>query len=289
MEIGRVSEALEMYPALRRTARGMMAGTTKEDAVAEAVKLNWRGFGVSLEFVGDVPADEREAGEAANEHLRLIGMLGVAGRSATIALDPARVGLKLGREVASRQLDRLLGEAAIYGLSIVIGAEADDHADDALELYRNASERYASASVGIALHADRERTASDLAEIGPCPGRIKIVQGSRRGDGQGNSDGPKEKVLELIGTAASSGRPVTIASHDESLLREAGKRGVFARPNAEAELPYGIRSDLAEKLMREGVRTRIQLPYGTEWHLFLSRRLSEAALGPDSVIAGFRS
>src|SRR5438477_551136 len=69
-----------------------------------------------------------------------------------------------------------------------------------------------------------------------------------------------------------------IATHDDRLI-EATKR--FAREREitpdrfEFQMLYGIRRDLQDRLLREGYRVRIYVPYGTEWYPYLMRRLAE--------------
>jgi proline dehydrogenase len=69
-----------------------------------------------------------------------------------------------------------------------------------------------------------------------------------------------------------------IATHDEQLI-EATKQ--FARQREigadrfEFQMLYGIRRDLQDRLLREGYRVRIYVPYGTEWYPYLMRRLAE--------------
>jgi len=69
-----------------------------------------------------------------------------------------------------------------------------------------------------------------------------------------------------------------IATHDDRLI-EATKQ--FAREHEvspdrfEFQMLYGIRRDLQHRLLREGYRVRIYVPYGTEWYPYLMRRLAE--------------
>ena len=43
----------------------------------------------------------------------------------------------------------------------------------------------------------------------------------------------------------------------------------------EFQLLYGIRRDLQQRLVSEGYRVRIYLPYGAEWYGYFMRRLAE--------------
>jgi proline dehydrogenase len=69
-----------------------------------------------------------------------------------------------------------------------------------------------------------------------------------------------------------------IATHDERIVRET--KG-FARDNQiaasrfEFQMLYGVRRDLQDKLVREGYRMRVYVPFGTQWYPYLMRRLAE--------------
>jgi proline dehydrogenase len=38
---------------------------------------------------------------------------------------------------------------------------------------------------------------------------------------------------------------------------------------------YGVRRDLQKKLVAEGYRVRVYVPFGTEWYPYFMRRLAE--------------
>jgi proline dehydrogenase len=69
-----------------------------------------------------------------------------------------------------------------------------------------------------------------------------------------------------------------IATHDERMIRETKR---FARENKiessrfEFQMLYGVRRDLQDKLVREGYRMRVYVPFGTQWYPYLMRRLAE--------------
>jgi proline dehydrogenase len=69
-----------------------------------------------------------------------------------------------------------------------------------------------------------------------------------------------------------------IATHDERMVRETKR---FATDNDiksdrfEFQMLYGVRRDLQHKLVREGYRMRVYVPFGTQWYPYLMRRLAE--------------
>jgi proline dehydrogenase len=43
----------------------------------------------------------------------------------------------------------------------------------------------------------------------------------------------------------------------------------------EFQMLYGVRRDLQTKLVKDGWRCRVYIPFGTEWYPYLMRRLAE--------------
>jgi proline dehydrogenase len=69
-----------------------------------------------------------------------------------------------------------------------------------------------------------------------------------------------------------------IATHDEALIAEArrfAKERQLPADRYEFQMLYGVRRDLQERLVRDGYRMRVYVPFGTQWYPYLMRRLAE--------------
>ena len=51
----------------------------------------------------------------------------------------------------------------------------------------------------------------------------------------------------------------------------------FDKASFEFQMLYGIRRDLQEKLVKEGYRMRVYIPFGPEWYPLLHAPVSRAA------------
>jgi proline dehydrogenase len=49
----------------------------------------------------------------------------------------------------------------------------------------------------------------------------------------------------------------------------------IGRDAFEFQMLYGIRTDLQQRLVREGYRLRVYIPFGTDWFPYFMRRLAE--------------
>jgi proline dehydrogenase len=69
-----------------------------------------------------------------------------------------------------------------------------------------------------------------------------------------------------------------IATHDPQMIDATIKFATqekIASDKFEFQMLYGIRRDLQQRLVREGWRMRVYIPFGTEWYPYLMRRLAE--------------
>jgi proline dehydrogenase len=84
--------------------------------------------------------------------------------------------------------------------------------------------------------------------------------------------------LELAKSLLTAGEYPAIATHDE-LIVEAVKEFVSAkgigRDRFEFQMLYGIRRDLQQRLVKEGYRLRVYVPFGEAWYPYFMRRLAE--------------
>jgi proline dehydrogenase len=69
-----------------------------------------------------------------------------------------------------------------------------------------------------------------------------------------------------------------IATHDDMLIdwvkRFTEEKGI-SKNRFEFQMLYGLRRPTCEKLVREGYRVRVYVPYGTMWLPYFTRRLRE--------------
>ncbi|WP_372631007.1 proline dehydrogenase family protein [Cohnella sp.] len=248
-----------MRPDMMQGSGVPKVGMGRGDAVYDAVRLLYCGYGVSLAFDGGEADDVGKCLAVKNELRRLIDMLGSAGRSSTISLSLSRIGLDIDQEFARGNLEELIREAAVYGMSIMIHAEEPCRTDRVLAMYKAVAERYRSA--GITLQANLQRTERDMADLLPLSGRVRIVKGRHAIVAESDIKDSAEAYLRLVERAIASGSSVSIATHDEAILREAGRRGLLAAANAEVEMLQGVRTDLLQEIRSDGGRPRVYLSY----------------------------
>ena len=88
----------------------------------------------------------------------------------------------------------------------------------------------------------------------------------------------RANYVRSLAALLDAGCYVGIATHDEWLVGE-GKRLVrehgLAPDQYEFQMLLGVRGDLGDRLVREGHRLRIYVPFGRHWYEYSMRRLQE--------------
>jgi proline dehydrogenase len=84
--------------------------------------------------------------------------------------------------------------------------------------------------------------------------------------------------IELMNVLLESGVYSGIATHDEKIIEQT-KQFVesrkISRDSFEFQMLYGIRRDIQRRLVNEGYRLRLYVPYGQAWYPYFMRRLAE--------------
>ena len=88
----------------------------------------------------------------------------------------------------------------------------------------------------------------------------------------------------------SSGFYHGIATHDPRMIaatiRFAASKQI-SKDDFEFQMLYGVRTDLQRRLVKDGYRVRIYIPYGKDWFPYFMRRLAERPANLAFLIRNF--
>jgi proline dehydrogenase len=248
-----------------------VAGNTIDEAVAVAVAAKRRGFTVTLDRLGEASTGAAADAYAADAS-RLLEAQAAASLEPNVSVKLTAIGLSEGEEVAARRLDQILAVAARVNGFVRVDAE---HASslDALNRIVLAA-RAAGRPVGTVIQANMRRAPADVALLTSAGVPIRLVKGAYDpgADGVGDPVAVDAAYLALASTLLATSLPLAFGTHDERILTQLAER---SRSRAEAQLLYGVRSDLADRLASAGWRVRIYTPYGPDWWPYSLRRMAE--------------
>ncbi|MEK4029643.1 proline dehydrogenase family protein [Pseudobacillus sp. FSL P4-0506] len=271
-----IQQSSELYPLLLKAAKRFVTGENSQEGIEVAKKLISTGYFISLEYIGENITDLEECQKAKNEFLNLIEEMGSLSMKETVSLDLSHIGLSVDPDTAYSHLLEIAKEANLHGISLMISMEESAKTNHILDIYRKTAEQ--CPNVGITIQAHLYRSDNDIQKLIDYPGKIRVVKGAYQESADiaiSRSKELNDRYLKLIEQLIEANHSVSIATHDEILIREMEYRQYLNRPDVEIEMLYGIRSDLLSDLKSKGYNCKVYLPYGKEWYLYLCHRIAE--------------
>ena len=171
-------------------------------------------------------------------------------------------------------------DAATRGNFVRIDMEDSRYTSDTLQMYGELRELGLD-NVGVVLQAYLRRTIRDIRALAPLRPNVRLCKGIYVEPpliAYRDFDAVRENFVLCLRELLHAGCYVGIATHDEWLLDE-GKRLVgeygLTRERYEFQMLLGVRERAADRLVRDGHRLRIYVPFGSQWYSYSVRRLQE--------------
>ena len=265
----------------KRFVKRFVAGETLDEALRAVKPLNQKGMTASLDLLGESIHTEREAQSAAREILTMLDRIDEHRLDSNVSLKLTQMGLDLSDELCVGLMHDIVGRARELGTFIRIDMEGRSYTERTLRLFEDRLHPSYGDHVGIVLQSYLYRTLADVERAIAIKARVRLCKGAynepptvaypEKADVDANYIRCMHKLL-------SEGNYPGIATHDERIVTEAKR---YVRANGigperfEFQMLYGVRRDLQERLVREGWRLRVYVPFGKEWYPDLMRRLAE--------------
>lgn len=255
----------------RRSVRRFVAGDTIPAAVEVALDLKRRGFTVTLDRLGEASSGAAADAYAADAS-SLLTAQAAAGLEPNVSVKLTAIGLGEGSAIASARLDRILATAQSVSGFVRVDAEYPHSLDQLHDIVCAA--RAAGRPVGTVVQANMQRSHADVERLTAVGVPIRLVKGAYDpGDeGVGDMHAVNAAYLALAQRLLASTVPLAFGTHDDRIISQLG---AGAQARGEIQLLYGVRSELAERLVANGWRVRIYTPYGPDWWPYSLRRMAE--------------
>ena len=268
-----------LHQTLLAAAKRYIGGETLDVCTQAARQLNQQGHLVTIDFMGESAHEISKTKEATYEFLNVVETINMQSLSSSISLDLSHIGLTVDLELGYRNCKKILEMARSCNIEVMISAEGIERTDIVLDTYHRLCKDYSN--IGITLQAYLPRTFDDLEKIALHGGKVRIVKGAFAAGSQLILPrGPEldQVYRKLCNRAVDLGLQCSIGSHDLSLINLI-LQDLDNSENLEVEMLKGICEQKLNIVKRMGIVTRVYLPYGYEWYLYLCNRLAECPKG----------
>jgi proline dehydrogenase len=256
-----------------------IAGEDLETAIRVARQLNQEGFLVALDYLGEDTHRVEDAEYAAEQYITLLEQIHKSSVNSCISIKLTQLGLDLGDDSARRNLEKVLAAARELDNFVWVDMESSKHTQAILDLFCEMYPNYPNS--GTVLQSYLYRTPKDLEQLLQLGARIRLVKGAYAEPKEvaypdkRSVDRQFKTQMELL---LERGKEPAIATHDTRLINHAKRYAAelgLGKTQFEFQLLYGISRELQKRLVAEGYRTLIYVPYGEQWYPYFSRRLAE--------------
>ncbi|HSK45509.1 MAG TPA: proline dehydrogenase family protein [Candidatus Binatia bacterium] len=266
----------------QRLSRRFVAGTTIEDALAATQAMNKLGLSVSVDNLGENVTNADEARHSAQLYHQMLDQMSTLRLNANVSLKLTHMGLDVDEAMAYEIASGVVQHAARINNFVRIDMEGSPYTQRTLDfVHRLHSQPENAEHVGAVIQSYLFRSEKDVEDLLAQRIRIRLCKGAYKEPPEGAF--PKKadvdaNYVKLMKMLLKSGVYHGIATHDENMIRatiEFAQQEKIAASTFEFQMLYGVRRDLQQKLVKEGWRCRVYIPFGTEWYPYLMRRLAE--------------
>ncbi len=262
-------------------ANRFVAGETLDTALSAVARLNSRSITASLDLLGESVHNEAEARAAGQAYITMLDRIHERKVDANVSVKLTAMGLDISEELCVAIMHKILQRARDYGSFVRIDMESSEYTQRTLDLFDQRLYPGYRENVGIVLQSYLYRTFADVQHANLIKARVRLCKGAYKEPETVAYPDKKDvdaNYVKCMHEVMLKGNYAGIATHDEAIIRDAkafSKSNDIAPSRYEFQMLYGVRRDLQDRLVREGYRMRVYVPFGTQWYPYLMRRLAE--------------
>jgi proline dehydrogenase len=270
---------METSPLADRVTSRFVAGSTLERELVVCQKLNADGYLTTLDHLGESVTSLAETEQSRDSYLTALDHIARLNLPATVSIKLTQLGLDFSEPAARAAVECLVARAKSIGRMVEVDMESSQYAERTLALVSELHAKYGS--VRAVIQAYLYRSESDIENLCRRSIPVRLCKGAyheppdvafpRKKDVDAN-------YIRLMLQLLDRGAYPAIASHDENIVRRAigyVRERNIAADRFEFQMLYGVGRELQRRLVADGFRLRLYVPYGNAWYPYFMRRLAE--------------
>jgi proline dehydrogenase len=267
-------------PGARTMAGRFVAGEKVEDGIRATRALNKAGLSVSLDYLGESVRSRQEAQAAARVYIELLERIAQEKLDANVSLKLTQMGQDIDAAFLRENVGQVLDCARRHDIFVRFDMESSEYTQRTLDFFRTVwREGYRNA--GVVIQSYLRRSAGDIEQLNREGVRVRLCKGAYQEPPSAafqDKAEVDENYIRLMRMLLEHGTYPGIATHDERMIRATRQRATELGKGSESfefQMLYGIRRDLQQRLVAQGYKLRVYVPFGEAWYPYLMRRMAE--------------
>jgi proline dehydrogenase len=266
-------------PVVRFFAGRYIAGETIEDAVRTVRQLNAEGVCATLDVLGEDITTKEEAITSRNRSNEVLHTIAREKLDSNLSIKLTSLGLKLDKAFCIENVREILKVAATYNTFVRVDMEDSTCTTDTIDVFCTLHKEFPR--TGIVVQAYLYRTEEDVRKMHPGKTNFRLCKGiykERKEIAFQTREAVQQNYIKLLRLMLENGCYVGIATHD-SVLVDAAHQMIremkLGRDQYEFQMLLGVRPELRRRLVAEGHKVRLYVPFGEHWYGYSTRRFKE--------------
>jgi proline dehydrogenase len=263
----------------RGMARRFVAGETLDEAIAAARACNDAGMLASLDYLGENVSSTGDAQHSRDAYLEVFERIAHEKLNANVSCKLTQLGLDLNIDFCQGLVLSIVEFAARYENFLRVDMESSAYTQRTIDVVKRVRSR--NPGIGTVIQSYLYRSETDVTDLLAYGCRIRLCKGAYKElpevafVSKADVDANYVRLMQML---LSSGFYHGIATHDPLMIaatiRYAAAKQI-SKDDFEFQMLYGVRTDLQRRLVRDGYRVRVYIPYGRDWFPYFMRRLAE--------------
>lgn len=261
-------------------AKRFVAGESFTESIPKAKELNKKDLKLTLDLLGENVKDRQTATETVDNYIKLLDGIKEHGLDSSISIKITMMGLDIDEDFCRENLFRLLDVAQKHDQFVRIDMEGSDYTQITLDIFQEAFEKYGK-HVGTVIQSMLLRSNNDIKTLAELGADIRLVKGAYKEPSEialQNMPDIREAFKDQAKVLLEKTKFPRFGTHDDELidwLKAYSAQNNIPKDRFEFQMLYGLREDTMVQLTDEGFKTRIYVPFGTDWLPYFTRRLAE--------------
>jgi proline dehydrogenase len=266
-------------PIIAKVASRYIAGATLSDAVATVRTLNTQHAMATVDVLGEDIFTRDQAMQSRDASVAVLNAIAEHSIDSNLSIKLTSLGLKMDRGFCEDNTGLIVDTAKRHGNFVRIDMEDHTCTDDTLAVYRAMRARHDK--VGIVIQAYLHRSEKDIRALAADKANVRLCKGiyvEPAAVAIKDRAGIQQNYLKLLRILMEGGSYVGIATHDDVLINGAiamVNEMKLGKDKYEFQMLLGVRDETRKRLVNEGHRLRVYVPFGMDWYGYSIRRLKE--------------
>jgi len=276
-----IANILPIFPKrlVRIFANKYIAGDKLSDGVSKVQELNHKNMIATMDVLGESIKDKKEAIQSKDESIEVLDAIAKHNLNSNLSVKLTMLGLQLNYDFCLSLFTEIAQYAKKLNNFVRIDMEDSSVTESTLQIYRDIRKQFDN--VGIVIQVYLRRSEEDVIKLTDMNADFRLCKGiyiepesivfKKRKE-------IRENFLKLVRIVLEKKSYCGIATHDDYVID--GSKKIISelrlkKEDYEFQMLLGVREKLRDRIVKEGHKMKIYVPFGERWYEYSIRRFKE--------------